>query len=1005
MAPEQLDRLYRAVCAGDVAEVRARLAAPGELEWVNPATGLCLAHEAARLEQPEILELLVEAGADVEAKSIDGRTPLFEAACRNRLATVRMLLARGADPKVTTVRGKNNLAHVAARSNSRDLLALLLDAGVDGSAKNGKGETPLTVAISRGHREVVALLLARGADPHLPTRRNMTAVHRAIEAHASDLGGLLWQHGAPEANANHAGEYLEYLVERLNKNDLNQEECAIWAKLLAPVGVPPLLAVLERRLSPLMQILLAEGADANQADAQGRTPLGVALALQDWPAVEAVVAARAKFDTATPEARARLATALRKVPGATLFKLAKAGLQLASLETFDWSGVLRDSFLKEDDDMFAAAQGAGCLNAEDLREAVRVALAARDPERLRGLLGRGADASRAFADGATPLACALKDERWEHARILLSFGARPALATPAERAFLARVLVKAPSSLLVALGEAGLALADLQDFDWDQAGSQAARRGDADFFALAQAAGRLTPDLAWAAAKEAIAAKRLHVVKRLASVTARLNELLSEAVKALQPEMVTYLLEQGADPNAGDALLLALKERNVPSLDIARSLLAAGARCDVVRDGVTALHLAAGHDDWEYGVMVKRLLEGGAVLQALDPGGQTALHRAAASGSGPNCQALLAAGADPELRDGEGRSAKQLAFDRMANKGSAESFLVFFTPPDNVRPVLERKGHMALLEAIHDRDVALVHALLAAGVPLDWENPSYLGTLAHLTPLSAAVETGQLELMRALLDHGAHVDFWITAPRALTLAIQKKDDRMLELLLERGADPNLRSGRTWTHFDHHSYTDDVIKYRGTDEVPLDTAHYDASKTRLLLAAGADLLQTSRPIEEFGEKVRPILLAALEARLPEPARATLLRWKEFGTWKKLHAAARADLKRPVCAAWHPTRSLVAHAEAGGTVVLSAWHAEALFLEPLRTFTPPSHEQSEPVALRWSRDGGTLAVETRQGTRVLLSEGTGEPEWEEPRPRSFDGAWRAELARDGLAIRAV
>ena len=212
--------------------MRARLAAPGELEYVSPETGLRPAHEAARLEQPEILELLLDAGADVEAKSSDGRTPLFEAACRNRLAAVRLLLARGADAKVTTVQGKNNLAHVAARSNSRELLAVLLDAGVDGSGKNGKGETPLTLAISHGHREVVALLLARGADPHLPTRGDKSAVHRAIDAHAPEMGALLWQHGAPEANTRHARGYLDYLVERLNKDHLTHQECAIWARLL-----------------------------------------------------------------------------------------------------------------------------------------------------------------------------------------------------------------------------------------------------------------------------------------------------------------------------------------------------------------------------------------------------------------------------------------------------------------------------------------------------------------------------------------------------------------------------------------------------------------------------------------------------------------------------------------------------------------------------------------------------------------------------------------------------
>ena len=70
------------------------------------------------------MELLLEAGADVNAAARWGATPLLSAVDRGQAEAVRLLLAAGADPGVTATNGETALS-LAQKKEHRDIVALL----------------------------------------------------------------------------------------------------------------------------------------------------------------------------------------------------------------------------------------------------------------------------------------------------------------------------------------------------------------------------------------------------------------------------------------------------------------------------------------------------------------------------------------------------------------------------------------------------------------------------------------------------------------------------------------------------------------------------------------------------------------------------------------------------------------------------------------------------------------------------------------------------------------
>jgi ankyrin repeat protein/mono/diheme cytochrome c family protein len=142
------------------------------------------------------VRLLLSKGANVNAKQVQGRTPLFLAATLgDSVPTMRLLFARGADPNLASANGQTPLMMAAARGNVEGL-RLLIEKGAEVNGKDGAGETALMFAGSSGNAGAVQLLIERGADVKVRSKRNETALGFAATSGVQASVELLLAKGA-----------------------------------------------------------------------------------------------------------------------------------------------------------------------------------------------------------------------------------------------------------------------------------------------------------------------------------------------------------------------------------------------------------------------------------------------------------------------------------------------------------------------------------------------------------------------------------------------------------------------------------------------------------------------------------------------------------------------------------------------------------------------------------------------------------------------------------------
>lgn len=152
--------VFEAAALGDAVRVRALAAAERAAVAQRSPDGWPPLHLAAHFGHGDAVDALLEARADVHARSTNGEanTALHAAlAGRAGARIVSRLLARGADVNARAA-GNHTALHEAAFRGNLELAQLLLAHGADATLRNDQGHTPLDLAQAHGHATVARRL-------------------------------------------------------------------------------------------------------------------------------------------------------------------------------------------------------------------------------------------------------------------------------------------------------------------------------------------------------------------------------------------------------------------------------------------------------------------------------------------------------------------------------------------------------------------------------------------------------------------------------------------------------------------------------------------------------------------------------------------------------------------------------------------------------------------------------------------------------------------------------
>ncbi|CAE7578224.1 unnamed protein product, partial [Symbiodinium sp. CCMP2456] len=158
--------LYDAAGLGNLTQVERMLQLPMdpdiyEDEFVQGQISI-LSH-ASENGQADVVQLLLEAGADKNLCDMHGCSPLLNAAKIGHTPVVRLLLEAGALVDLPNSGGRTALM-CAASEGHQAVLQLLLEAGAHKDARDNRGNTALIYSAMGGHARVAELLLEAGAD-------------------------------------------------------------------------------------------------------------------------------------------------------------------------------------------------------------------------------------------------------------------------------------------------------------------------------------------------------------------------------------------------------------------------------------------------------------------------------------------------------------------------------------------------------------------------------------------------------------------------------------------------------------------------------------------------------------------------------------------------------------------------------------------------------------------------------------------------------------------------
>jgi ankyrin repeat protein len=291
---------------GDLIELLLKAGATVKTAEAKLPEGQTLVMHAARTGDIASLKALIAAGSDVNARETrTGTTAAIWAASGNRANAIRVLAEAGAEldvlSKVTSYphtqngvllsgleegysyvgqtvlpRGGWSAVMFAAREGAVDAVRALAESGANLNLTDPEGTTALVLAVINGHYDVVSALIDKGANPNIADIKGMTPLYAAVDMHT--IGDTFGRPYPAKPVIDGSLDAARVLI----KGGAN-----VNARLTAPIlkrvydagdnrlgeGATPFMRAARKCDVEMMRILLDAKADVTLTQKSGNTPL------------------------------------------------------------------------------------------------------------------------------------------------------------------------------------------------------------------------------------------------------------------------------------------------------------------------------------------------------------------------------------------------------------------------------------------------------------------------------------------------------------------------------------------------------------------------------------------------------------------------------------------------------------------------------------------------------------------------------------------------------------
>jgi len=216
-------------------------------------------HNSSHLE---IARFLIKHGADVNAADSYGNTALVLAVAWCTSEMVQFLVGHGSNVNVTGSKGLTPLI-IATRNGKKEIFHVLLENGADVDAVDGYGGTALIYAAVRGDTEMVRTLLAKGADVNIKSKDDTVDYFFGVDF------SYMWE---INPGPNFGDMFFRHLDEAGEQIYTRRKEEKPYP------GMTALMKASERGYEDIVRVLLDNGADANVVATDGSTAKKLAAA-------------------------------------------------------------------------------------------------------------------------------------------------------------------------------------------------------------------------------------------------------------------------------------------------------------------------------------------------------------------------------------------------------------------------------------------------------------------------------------------------------------------------------------------------------------------------------------------------------------------------------------------------------------------------------------------------------------------------------------------------------